>query len=379
MIERAYRFGFVTTTALGNASRYETLRKYASRAAEEMNVECVWAPVKHYRNPEPFPFLPTFLQTRLASHEQMGAVRREWANLDAVLFHYNEPYMLEAMKRPRHGTKTPLLIWASDAPPNADPDRYPVYTKKPTPRQRRFRLGVDRYCADRTDYFFPWSTWSARQLADGCRVEAARMTVISQYLDLETWQHQPHPDNPVPRILFVGGDFERKGGDDLLQVFAERFVGRAELHLVTRPQARELPPGVFVHTGLTHETGALQDLVARADFFVLPTRADFSSIATAEAMATGRAVIVGDTGGVADLVRPDETGFLIAPGDRVALAERMETLLTDVALRRRMGDAARVYAARELDAAVNSRRLLEAMIQATNRVRGARSIAEGKV
>ena len=52
--------------------------------------------------------------------------------------------------------------------------------------------------------------------------------------------------NELPRILFVGGDFVRKGGDSLLKVFRERLRHKAELVLVTRAHVAE-EPGVRVY------------------------------------------------------------------------------------------------------------------------------------
>jgi glycosyltransferase involved in cell wall biosynthesis len=68
-----------------------------------------------------------------------------------------------------------------------------------------------------------------------------------------------------------------------------------------------------------------------------------------EAMATGVPVCASRIGGLADIVRHGETGFLFTPGDAEELAAQLNTLLDDVALRYRLGQAGRRVAEREYD------------------------------
>jgi enoyl-CoA hydratase/carnithine racemase len=53
--------------------------------------------------------------------------------------------------------------------------------------------------------------------------------------------------------LFVGGDFQRKGGPLLLECFRRHFAGRYELHLVTESKV-EAEDGVFVHRSVPART-----------------------------------------------------------------------------------------------------------------------------
>ncbi len=60
-----------------------------------------------------------------------------------------------------------------------------------------------------------------------------------------------------------------------------------------------------------------------------------------EPMACGKPVVATDVDQVSELVVDGENGFLVPPGDAVALADALERLMADDALRRRMGAAAR--------------------------------------
>jgi glycosyltransferase involved in cell wall biosynthesis len=55
-----------------------------------------------------------------------------------------------------------------------------------------------------------------------------------------------------------------------------------------------------------------------------------------EAMASGKAVVATDIGGMPDLVDPGETGLLVPAGDAQALAQAMQRLLEDRALLARL-------------------------------------------
>ena len=79
----------------------------------------------------------------------------------------------------------------------------------------------------------------------------------------------------------------------------------------------------------------------RADVFVLPSRFETCSMATREAMARGLPVVAGDVGGLPDNFGEAEAGSLVSPERPDVLADALRDLLTDPALRTRMGQAAR--------------------------------------
>jgi len=84
---------------------------------------------------------------------------------------------------------------------------------------------------------------------------------------------------------------------------------------------------------------------AASDVFVVPsTDHETFCIAACEAMACARPVVAARTGGLPEVVRDGETGYLAPPGDARALAERIGALLGDAALRERLGAAGRAWA-----------------------------------
>lgn len=146
------------------------------------------------------------------------------------------------------------------------------------------------------------------------------------------------------RLMFMGGDFPRKGGPALLEAWREAaFADLAQLDLVTDwpLDVAALPPGVRVVRGIAPYTPAWFDLWRRADIFVMPTRHEAFGMVFQEAAAAAVPAIATEINAIPELVQDGLTGLLIKPGDRVDLVRAMRTLVQSSDLRARMGAAAR--------------------------------------
>ncbi|MGE5595016.1 MAG: glycosyltransferase family 4 protein [Hyphomicrobiales bacterium] len=217
------------------------------------------------------------------------------------------------------------------------------------------------------DIVTPWSNWAADGLRAGGFPDS-RIRVLPPGIDLERWApvaRAPRPPERPLRLLFVGGDFARKGGDLVVDAVLGPLRGRAELDIVTRDDVPEAP-GVRVHRA-TPNSPELRALYANADLFVLPTRAECFGIATVEAMASGLPVIMGDVGGARDIVQDGRTGWLIPP-DAEALRDRLERAFRQPARLAAMGARARKVACERFDGARNDAAIVELMLElATSR------------
>jgi glycosyltransferase involved in cell wall biosynthesis len=191
---------------------------------------------------------------------------------------------------------------------------------------------------------------------------------------MERWNFprsaSPHP-GPV-RLLFVGGDFKRKGGDILLAALHKGLTSTCELDLVTRDQVDITGfPNVRVHRGLGPNAPELLALYARADVFVFPTLADVLPLAIMEAMASGLPVVTTSVGAIGEQIEDDITGFLVPPGDVDALVETTLRLVKNPELRRTMGTAARLAADRLFNGSRNYSRILAIMKRLADQAAGA--------
>jgi glycosyltransferase involved in cell wall biosynthesis len=144
------------------------------------------------------------------------------------------------------------------------------------------------------------------------------------------------------RVLFIGGDFERKGGPVLLQAWRNGgLAADAVLDLVTDWRVGDVPPGVHVIRGIRSYTTPWQQLWRRADLFVMPTRAEAFGMVYQEAAAAGLPAVGTRLNAIPELIDHGITGLLVPCGDPSALVGALRALVSSAALRRTMGTAAR--------------------------------------
>ncbi|GAA1379429.1 glycosyltransferase family 4 protein [Catellatospora chokoriensis] len=179
-------------------------------------------------------------------------------------------------------------------------------------------------------------------------------------------------DRPV--IVCVSRLVPRKGQDTLVRALplVRRAVPDAALLLVGggphRPTVQRLARELDVadHVVLTGSVpwAELPMHYAAGDVFAMPCRTrnrgldvEGLGIVYLEASAVGLPVIAGDSGGAPDAVREGETGHVVAGRDVDALAARLVELLSDDALRTKMGAAGRSWVEQEWGWDLQARRL----------------------
>jgi glycosyltransferase involved in cell wall biosynthesis len=200
-------------------------------------------------------------------------------------------------------------------------------------------------------------SWS-RHVSDQLHALApqSRIATLHPGLDLHAFTPSFGPRRPgAPRILFVGGRFEAKGGPALL-LAAESLAVPVEVHVVTTERVQPHP--LMTLHRVEPGTQDLADLFRDADLFCLPTTADAVPWAILEAQASGLPVISTRVGSIPDML-PEECGRVVEPGDPVALREALDEVLGDEGLLHAMGQAGRARVEAQYDAKTNTARLVE--------------------
>jgi glycosyltransferase involved in cell wall biosynthesis len=223
----------------------------------------------------------------------------------------------------------------------------------------KWRLCRDEFRA--ATLLHAWSRWAKQSAIDDYGIAAGKVVVNPPGVDLANWARGIAPaangDGHVLRVLFVGGDFRRKGGELLLRWMREQQRDDVELHLVTKepvsPQA-----GVFVYRDLQPNSDQLLGLYHQADLFVLPSLGECFGIATVEAMAAGLPVIASDVGGTADIIDHGHNGFIVKAGDLGDLTAAIDAVLADAGRRAAMSARSRALAEERFDLHRNARRTL---------------------
>jgi glycosyltransferase involved in cell wall biosynthesis len=342
---------FVGTLFAGHRTRFMNLRAHS---IDDPRIRPEYAVVSGWNEGgviERLGFLPRTIRGRVRAVAEARSLARMprpdviWTSAGGRLLTAYAWAQIGPLRRP--------LVFDTDSSPRQwlqDAELYLGRHQRSGLRQRRWWAGVTSFIAS--------SRWAAAGLErDG--IPADSIQVISPGVDLDLWRFpERRPRSPL-RLLFVGADFERKGGPLLLDVVGSRFRGRIELDVVTH--ARQAgSPGVRFHRAEPNSP-ELRSLFARADLFVLPTRADCFGIAVVEAMASGLPVVMGDVGAAREIIEEGDTGWVI-PHDGSAMAEVLETALRSPERLPQMGRRARQVAEERYDGLRNDRRIVDVLV-----------------
>ncbi len=205
------------------------------------------------------------------------------------------------------------------------------------------------------------SQYSLEKLKTYYGVDASKVRIVPNGVDPEKFK--PRADIEVARrqfglgkepcVVFVGSLIPRKGVPFLVEA-AKKIVkeqsetkfliageGPLRHQLVNSIEAAGLSGNFKFLGNLKDDT--LPTLYNCADVFALPSIQEGQGIVLLEAQASGKPVVAFDIGGVNEAVRNGETGLLVKRGSTDQLAEAIMRLLSDKALREKMGSNGRNF------------------------------------
>jgi glycosyltransferase involved in cell wall biosynthesis len=218
---------------------------------------------------------------------------------------------------------------------------------------------------ERVSRAYVFSNW-ARELNIRWGADPAKLTVV--YPGFSTPPETARAARPEFTFLFVGTDFERKGGFEVVEAFAEVNAGHPHARLLIASSDPRVPnpdrsvhswvepsrrAGVLAHLEVLEARGAIErhplvdrarllaEFYPRADAFVMPSHAEGFGFTNVEALSFGLPVISSNVGPIPEVVRDRVTGFIVPAGDVRRLAETMAGLVKEPAAAARLGAAAR--------------------------------------
>ncbi len=142
-------------------------------------------------------------------------------------------------------------------------------------------------------------------------------------------------------VLFVGREWERKGGPELAAAMALLRQRRPNASLVIAGCSPQLKDAVGARVLGEVGADALAELFAGASAFCMPTRIEPFGLVFVEALSCGVPVVAADLGALPEIVADGESGYLVGVDDPAALADALERLLGDPERNRRFGEAGR--------------------------------------
>ncbi|MCC3778263.1 glycosyltransferase family 4 protein [Streptomyces sp. UNOB3_S3] len=194
---------------------------------------------------------------------------------------------------------------------------------------------------------------SRQEIVDHLGVRRDRVHVVHIGADTDLFSPDPAVAEVPGRIVTTSSaDVPLKGLIHLIEALAQVRAGHPDAHLVVVGKRAEdgpvaaairrhgLEDAVEFVKGITDEE--LVDLVRSARIACVPSLYEGFSLPAAEAMATGTPLVATTGGAIPEVAGPDgETCLAVPPGDAGALAAALSRMLSDDALRRRLGAAGR--------------------------------------
>lgn len=238
------------------------------------------------------------------------------------------------------------------------------YTLSARVQQRLVVAAVDRYIAVSDDV--------GEQLHRTFRVPRRKIQTIHNGIPAHPSPHRVEAalrasltrGQERPLVLVAARLSHQKGIAGLLRAAARVpgavFVVAGDGPERVRLEAQADDLGVRERTVFLGHREDIPDLLAVCDLFVLPSLFEGLPLSVLEAMQAGKPVVATAIGGTSEAVVPGETGFLVPPGDPVALADAILTVLSDAALAHRLGAAGKARVGRCFSLETMAKRTMEA-------------------
>ena len=192
---------------------------------------------------------------------------------------------------------------------------------------------------------------AAKEIHNSFKVPHRKMRVVYNGIDIEMFRPRPEIRKERGRLIVVSNSSDRKKG--VLYLLRAVRDARKDVDIKLTIVDRGLPdneytPAIVERCGLNdcvEFTGRIttEELARRycaAEIAVVPSLYEGFGFPAAEAMSCGLPVISTTAGALKEVVDA-ESGILVPPGDHTAIADAIKRLMSDDALRQRMGVAGR--------------------------------------
>lgn len=150
------------------------------------------------------------------------------------------------------------------------------------------------------------------------------------------------------RVLFVGGDFIRKGGDLLISWQRSRLHRHVDLTIVTDQKYHDCTIPSTSWIGSISNGEVTKKLMPAHDLLCHPTQKDCSAIVVVEAAAVGMPAVASNVGGISDLIENGVTGILQNKDDHRGFQDSILGLCHDRERLTNLSEAAWQFAKKNL-------------------------------
>jgi alpha-maltose-1-phosphate synthase len=203
----------------------------------------------------------------------------------------------------------------------------------------RERIAVEKSVFDTAERIFAFSEWCAGEIRRKYDVPHERVTVVGAGSNIDPGLVAGNRNYDARHAVFLGYDFMRKGGHDVLAAFSRVHAQTPGVRLTIAGGLPEgdIAPGVR-SAGVLRGPAQVAELLCSASFFVMPSIWEPFGIAFLEAMASGLPCIGSDICAMPEII--GDTGIVVPLHDPEQLARAMHQLF-EPATAAQLGPAAR--------------------------------------
>lgn len=221
--------------------------------------------------------------------------------------------------------------------------------------EREFRAMIERerMVYSRATAIFTMSECLRRSFISDFGMTAEKVITVHAGTNLKqvpSSEELEAPRAPEPTVLFVGKEFDRKGGWVLVKAFdrVRHAIPNARLIIVGASPDVAHAQGVEVRGFVSRDhqgEGSLTSLYRSADLFCMPSLYEPFGVVFVEAMMHGLPCIGTSEWAMPEIIEDGRTGWLVPPNNAEALADKLIVALRDRVRLRVMGGVARKVAA----------------------------------
>ena len=167
------------------------------------------------------------------------------------------------------------------------------------------------------------SNWAANSAKNFYEIPSAKIYEISYGANMDKIPTRDEallkPNDNITHILFLGVDWERKGGDIVFDTFIDLINRGLNCHLTVcgcvppeRCKSTEMTVIPFLNKNKTDDLKILYNILLKTNFLFVPSKSDCTPIAFCEANAFGIPVITTDVGGITSVIKNGKNGHTLS-------------------------------------------------------------------
>jgi glycosyltransferase involved in cell wall biosynthesis len=176
---------------------------------------------------------------------------------------------------------------------------------------------LHRFVLKRCKVILCWTDAIVDNLIEHYDVNPSQIVKVPAPFLVDNMNLPPRKTPKLPRVLFIGGDLQRKGGEIVLKSYEKRLKDKCQLTMLT-PDNKANVEGIIHLAKVKYGTQEHLNVFEQNDILILPTKIDAYAQVLGEAAAAGLAIVTSKYAlGAPEIVIDGITGFITESPEEV--------------------------------------------------------------